>query len=101
MRMPSASASAGRSMLTGCPSSRTSPLSGLSAPESTRISVDLPAPFSPTSASTRPGATANEMSRMAGLPSKLFLMRLTVSSGIRRVRRRSRGAAASSPWSFH
>ena len=69
MQIPSAIASAGRAISTGAPSSRIAPLSGRVAPESIRISVDLPAPFSPQSARTRPGATSKEMSRTAGLPS--------------------------------
>ena len=45
------------------------PLSGRTAPDRIFIKVDLPAPFSPHSASTLPGATENEMSRIARLSS--------------------------------
>ena len=69
MRIPSAIASAGPVIAAGAPSSRIVPLSGSVAPERIRISVDFPAPFSPQSASTRPGATAKEMPMTAGLPS--------------------------------
>ena len=40
--------------------SRTAPACGFSSPASTRSSVDLPAPFGPTSATTSPGATASD-----------------------------------------
>ena len=40
---------------TGWPSRRISPLSIVTAPQSALISVDLPAPLSPITASTSPG----------------------------------------------
>ena len=42
------------------PFSATVPACGASSPASTRSSVDLPAPFGPTSATVSPGATASE-----------------------------------------
>ena len=44
------------------------PVSGLTSPASTRISVDLPAPFSPISAWTSPDATAKSTPFSARTP---------------------------------
>ena len=52
--MPTARASFGVESLTGSPPTTSSPLSGTTAPESILISVDLPAPLSPTIATTCP-----------------------------------------------
>jgi len=51
----SARASSGERKETGWPSSLISPSSGTSAPESARISEDLPAPLSPITARISPG----------------------------------------------
>src|SRR6478609_2043770 len=52
--MPRPDASCGDASVTGTSSNRTSPESYCCAPESPLISVDLPAPLSPTSALTMP-----------------------------------------------
>ena len=41
--------------VTFLPSSKISPLSGITAPQSTLMRVDLPAPLSPITPSTSPG----------------------------------------------
>ena len=56
---PCSSASRGERNETSSPSSSIRPPSGASAPATIRPSVDLPAPFSPTSACTEPAATAS------------------------------------------
>ena len=53
----------------GAPSKTIVPLSGAVAPEATFISVDLPAPFSPSRACTSPGSTSNETSVSAAIAS--------------------------------
>ena len=58
MPMPCASASRGRASAIGWPSRHSSPLSGRREPERILSSVDLPAPFSPTSACASPAATS-------------------------------------------
>src|SRR6185503_12347761 len=58
MPMPTLRASAGEAKRTATPSTRTSPPSGSTAPARIFMSVDLPAPFSPTTAWTMPGAMA-------------------------------------------
>jgi hypothetical protein len=50
------------------------PASGRIVPVATFISVDLPAPFSPSSAWTSPGRTSRETSVSAATPPKLFEM---------------------------
>ena len=55
--MPSWLASRGEAKCTGVPSNRSSPLVGRSTPARIFTSVDLPAPFSPISACTRPCST--------------------------------------------
>src|SRR5918997_2513254 len=52
--MPAARAAAGLSRCTCCPSRSTRPVSGVCTPARTFTSVDLPAPFSPTSAWASP-----------------------------------------------
>lgn len=56
--MPRAIASTVEVMDTGRPSYLTVPASGIVAPEMILISVDLPAPFSPTSACTCPARSS-------------------------------------------
>ena len=48
-------ASMGEVKVTGLPSNRISPLSGITAPHKTLISVDFPAPLSPITPNTSPG----------------------------------------------
>ena len=95
------------------------PSSGRSTPESRLISVDLPAPFSPSSAWTRPGGISIETSRSTGLPKKRLLTAsarrglgghavtplTSLTSRRRSARRTARGCRASrcsrrpgSPW---
>ena len=52
MRMPASCASRAEANATGRPSTAMLPWSGACSPSRMRISVDLPAPFSPTSAVT-------------------------------------------------
>ena len=49
----------------GVPSTSTSPVSAVSTPARILIIVDLPAPFSPTSACTVPGRTLRSACRIA------------------------------------
>src|SRR6516162_7548007 len=69
---PSRCASRGVRDATGLPSTRISPLSGLSVPDSRLMSVLLPAPFSQRRAWMRPAARSIETSRSTGLPKKAF-----------------------------
>jgi len=55
MQMPALSASRGCSKSTGLPSTKYSPEVRRMAPAIALHKVDLPAPFSPTSACTSPG----------------------------------------------
>src|SRR5689334_6195160 len=85
--MPSARASSGESIVTSRPSKRISPASGGWTPASALTSVDLPAPLSPTSATTSPGNTVKFAPRSARTRPKLLTMR----------RASSRGSAMSAP----
>ncbi|SLN77900.1 hypothetical protein MAA5396_05129 [Marinovum algicola] len=53
--IPALRASIGEWKLTGLPSNSTVPSSGITAPETALISVDLPAPLSPITARISPG----------------------------------------------
>src|SRR5262249_1315794 len=66
--IPSRCASAGRRNSTGAPSSSIVPASGRTTPDSTLISVDLPAPFSPSTAWIRPRAQARRAPSSARTP---------------------------------
>ena len=55
--MPAAPAAAGDANDTDLPSSSTRPSSGATTPARILISVDLPAPFSPSTAWMRPAST--------------------------------------------
>src|SRR5262245_34847846 len=55
--MPSLKASAGPAICALLPRTQISPALGSSAPQISLISVDLPAPLSPSSAATSPGYT--------------------------------------------
>src|SRR3954451_7863945 len=63
--MPSRMASAVLWIVTGRPSKGIEPVSAVAAPERILISVDLPAPFSPTRACTDPAWTVMSALRMA------------------------------------
>src|SRR4051812_24316803 len=63
--MPSRMASAVLWIVTGRPSKVIEPVSAVAAPERILISVDLPAPFSPTRACTDPARTVRSALRMA------------------------------------
>ena len=68
MPMPLRAASAVLAKRTGLPSSRISPAVSCSTPAITFISVDLPAPFSPTSTLTAPIRTSKSTSSSARVP---------------------------------
>src|SRR5262245_10172483 len=72
--MPSARASAGVICGTSRPATVSRPASGRSAPVMILISVDLPAPFSPTIACTSRACSSNETWRSALTPSNDFVM---------------------------
>jgi hypothetical protein len=57
---------------TGSPRSSSSPRSGSSDPAAMAISVDLPAPFSPSRAWISPACASNVTPFSASTPSKLF-----------------------------
>src|SRR5947199_159811 len=57
--MPTRRTASGSPNGSGCPSSRASPASGTTAPPRILMSVDFPAPFSPSSAWTSPGRLQN------------------------------------------
>jgi hypothetical protein len=65
--------SAGLSTRNALPTTTISPLSGGCAPDRIFISVDLPAPFLPTSACTSPQATSKSTSSSARVPKKLLV----------------------------
>src|SRR5579863_9103864 len=81
--MPRRCASCGEPIRTGVPLTRISPSSAESAPERIFISVDLPAPFSPTSTRTSPAASVSDTSDNARTPGKLFPMPRISSSGVK------------------
>src|SRR5262245_13860788 len=68
--MPSSRAKRGSAFASGFPTISTVPVSGRCAPVTTRMSVLLPAPFSPTRAWTSPGRRSKETSRSARTPAK-------------------------------
>ena len=74
MPTPLAAASVTVGRITGSPSMRMRPLVGCSTPARTFISVDLPAPFSPTSTLTRPSNTSKVTSSRAVVPGKTLVM---------------------------
>src|SRR4051794_13685149 len=76
MPMPAAMASSGPENRTGSPSTRISPSSGWYRPYRTFIRVDLPAPFSPSSAWISPGATTRSTESFAvSAPKRLVIPR--------------------------
>src|SRR5262245_18577612 len=70
--MPSRLAVAGLSMTTGWPSNSRRPASGWMLPAMIFTRVDLPAPLSPSSATTSPAFTAKSTSRRASTAPKLL-----------------------------
>ena len=78
--MPRARDRPGSMTSTGWPFTTSSPRSGTSAPVMTLIRVDLPAPFSPTSAWTSPGRRSKDTSSSARTPANDLLMEAADSS---------------------
>ena len=74
MPIPAAIASPGVEKLTSRPPTEMVPSSGRCIPYRIFISVDLPAPFSPTSACTVPARTAKCTSLLATTPGKRLVM---------------------------
>ena len=72
--MPSFAASFGPWMWTSSPSKRISPLSGVCVPATHLMSVDFPAPLSPTSAITSPCRTSKSTSLSASTEPNDFVM---------------------------
>src|SRR5438477_2460006 len=72
--MPSACASGGVSAAIDAPPTESDPASGDSAPLRILMSVELPAPFSPTIACTSPACRSNETSRSARAPANDLVM---------------------------
>src|SRR4051794_3555457 len=70
--MPSACASCGLVIVAGRPSNVIVPESAACTPASTLTSVDLPAPLSPTSATTWPGPTSRSTSVSAATAPNVF-----------------------------
>src|SRR6266511_5099642 len=79
--MPCSRAARGESMRAGRPSTRISPASGRVMPERMMISVDLPAPFSPSRQWTSPRRRATETSSFASTPGKRFVMPTSSTAG--------------------
>ena len=96
MPIPCRIAAAGDVIATGSPCSRISPSSGLYRPYSTRISVLLPAPFSPRSVCTSPARTSKSTRSLASTPGNRFVMPRISSMAVRRPpHRRFPGVVAS------
>ena len=68
MAMPRSVRPPGSRRSTGSPANAIVPASGWIVPDATFMSVDLPAPFSPSSAWTSPGSTSSETSVSAATP---------------------------------
>ena len=68
MLMPLERASLGLRIAISWPLIFTTPASGLTAPKIIFISVDLPAPFSPSTAWISPGITVSDTSLLATTP---------------------------------
>ena len=79
--MRAACAASGDAKATGAPPIRISPASGRWMPVRIFTSVDLPAPFSPTSAVTRPGRSARSTPSSALTPGKSLDTPRSSSSG--------------------
>ena len=74
MPMPAATASSGPLKVTGSPSMRICPSSGASMPYRTFISVDLPAPFSPSRAWMCPSSIVTSIESLAMRGPNLFVI---------------------------
>src|SRR3989442_13324599 len=74
-------ATRGVAIFTSLPRTRIRPLSAGYIPYSTRMSVDLPAPFSPTSACTSPRRRSTVTSSLATTPGNRFVMCSRTTSG--------------------
>ena len=79
---PRAMASAGPRGRNAAPARRTSPASGKTTPPSTFMSVDLPAPFSPTIPSTRPTGRERQTPFRTGIPENALETRSTSSRAL-------------------
>src|SRR5262245_9196213 len=86
MATPRRRASSGPRGAYGRPSSAIAPASGRTAPLSTFISVDLPAPFSPTRAWTSPGKSSRSTPRSACVgPKRLSMAVMARRGGVMRA----------------
>src|SRR5215218_4730512 len=81
MPIPARIASAGLDSVIGEPSTSMVPSSGRCTPYRIFISVDLPAPFSPTSACTVPRRTVMLTSWLATTPGKRLVIPLSRTAG--------------------
>ena len=81
MPIPSAIASRGDPIFASSPRTRIRPPSAGYMPYSTRINVDLPAPFSPISAWTSPARSSRSTSSLASTPGNRFVMRSSTTRG--------------------
>src|SRR5262245_26623618 len=79
--MPTAMASWGLAKWHSCPSRRTTPRSGRWTPPRMRISVDLPAPFSPTTAWISPNATSKSTPSSATVAPNRLLTPSALTAG--------------------
>src|SRR5581483_138571 len=79
--MPCSSAVRGESIDTSRPSIRIAPASGRIRPERMPISVDLPAPFSPSRQCTSPPRSARSIRSFARTPGNDFVMPRSSTSG--------------------
>ena len=80
--MPPAIDSRGLAKLTAAPSSVTVPASGRCTPVMILISVDFPAPFSPSSAWMLPGASRSDTSSSACTPGNALLAPVMTSLAV-------------------
>ena len=79
--MPAAMASRGLEKCRAAPSTRTVPRSGRQTPPRMRISVDLPAPFSPTTAWISPAATSKSTPSRATVAPKCLVTPSALAAG--------------------
>src|SRR3954468_13988441 len=89
--IPACWAARGEANATGSPRSPTWPSSSWCPPVISLISVDLPAPFSPTSACTDPACSSIETSSSARTPANRLLADVTANTGVVISVRRPRG----------
>src|SRR3954452_1746154 len=80
--IPACWALRGEANATSSPRSRTCPLSSGYTPVISLISVDFPAPFSPTSACTEPACSSIETSSSARTPANRLLADVTANTGV-------------------